>query len=140
MLVEITVFRFMFRREGIAFSLSEVPLVFCLVYLAPGPAFVARAVASMSVIVLMRRLPPYKLVFNVSAIAFELSLAYVLFRGFVGLCGEGDTQIVVAAILATGVGGIVSSILVSVAISRFEGDLWARAPDRTAVGLVALSS
>ncbi len=126
MLVEVTVFRFVFRREGIAFSLSEIPLAFCLVFLAPGPAFIARAVASMSVIVLMRRPPLYKLAFNVSSIAFELSLAYVLFRGFVGLWGDGDTQIVVAAILATGVGGIVSSILVSVAISRFEGDLWGR--------------
>jgi hypothetical protein len=126
LVTEVTVFRFVFRREGIAFSLSEIPLAFCLVFLAPGPALIARAVASMSVIAFMRRLPAYKFAWNASSITLELSLAYVLFRGFVGLWGEGDTQFVIAAILATGVAGIVSSVLVSVAISRFEGDLWGR--------------
>ena len=46
--------------------------------------------------------------------------------GSSAIWGDGDTQLVIAAILATGIAGIVSSILVSVAISRFEGDLWGR--------------
>ncbi len=95
-------------------------------YLAPGPAFVARAVGSLAVILFMRRPPLFKVVFNVAAIAFELTLGYVVFRGFLGEWGDADMQLVIGAILATGIAGIVSSILVSVAISRFEGDLWGR--------------
>ncbi len=125
-LAEYSVFRFLFRRESIAFSLSEIPLAFCLVWLAPGPGLLARAIGTLPVIVALRRTPAYKLLFNVANYAFELLLAYVVFRGFLGLWGEADTQVVVAVILATGISGIVSSILVSVAISRFEGDLWGR--------------
>ena len=33
---EFSVFRFIFRRESLAFSLSEIPLALSLVYLAPG--------------------------------------------------------------------------------------------------------
>jgi diguanylate cyclase (GGDEF)-like protein len=123
---EYTVFRFLFRREAIAFSLSEIPLAFCLLWLAPGPGLLARAIGTLPLILVVRRPPAYKFVFNVANYAFELLLAYVVFRGFVGAWGDADTQLVVAAILATCVGGIVSSILVSVAISRFEGDLWGR--------------
>ena len=77
-LTEFTVFRFLFRRESIAFSLSEIPLAFCLVCLAPGPAFLARAVGTSADHPFIRRPPRYKMVFNVGAIAFELLL---------GLCG-----------------------------------------------------
>jgi len=123
---EYSVFRFLFRRESIAFSLSEVPLAFCLVFLAPGPAFAARAIGSLSVILLVRRPPLYKVLFNVALISFELAFAYLVFRGFIDQLGADDTQLVIAAIIATGLSGIGSSILVSVAISRFEGDLLSR--------------
>src|SRR6056297_3835933 len=38
---ELSIFRFIFRRESLAFSLSEIPLALSLVYLAPGPAVAA---------------------------------------------------------------------------------------------------
>ena len=123
---EFTIFRFQFRREAIAFSLSEIPLAFGLVFLAPWPSLAARIVGSMSVVLLLRRPPPHKFAFNVANFSFELALAYVVFRGLIDLWGDGDAQTVVAVIAATGVGGIVSSVLVSVAISRYEGDLLGR--------------
>ena len=49
-LAERTVFHFEFRREAISFSISEVPTVFALVYLAPGPAIAARLVGSLLII------------------------------------------------------------------------------------------
>ncbi len=125
-LTEYTNFRFIFRRESIAFSLSEIPLAFALVFLAPVPALVAQAVGSLGVIIVVRRPPFYKLVFNVSAFAFELAFAFVVFRGVTGEWNDGNSAIVVGVIVATGVVGIVSSVLVSVAISRFEGDLLGR--------------
>ena len=123
---EYSVFRFQFRRESIAFSLSEIPLAFSLVFLAPGPALAARALSTFTVILVVRRPPLYKFVFNVGAVAFEVALAYVVFRGIVHSWGSDDTQLVVAVIVATGVVAIVTSILVSLAISRFEGDLLGR--------------
>ena len=113
-LTEYTVFRFVFRRESIAFSLSEIPLALCLAYLAPGPALGARAIGSLSVILLVRRPPLYKFVFNIGMFVFELALAFVVFRGFIGETGTGDVQVVAAAIIATGIAGVVSSVLVSV--------------------------
>jgi diguanylate cyclase (GGDEF)-like protein len=123
---EFSVFRFIFRRESLAFSLSEIPLAFCLVYLAPGPAVAVRVVGAMAVILAVRRPPLHKVLLNVAMLAFEVALAFVVFRGFVELEGSGNTQLVVGAIAATAVSGLVSSMIVSLAISRFEGGLWQR--------------
>jgi diguanylate cyclase (GGDEF)-like protein len=124
--VEFSVFRFTFRRESLAFSLSEIPLAFSLVYLAPGPALLARVGGAMLVIYLTRRPPPYKTVLNVGMFVFEVALAFVVFRGIVDTFGDSNTVLVVAAIAATAVCGLVSSLVVSIAISRFEGGLWHR--------------
>jgi diguanylate cyclase (GGDEF)-like protein len=121
-LTEYSVFRFVFRRESIAFSISEIPVAFALIYLAPGPALLARMLGSMAVILAIRRPPLYKTVFNIGLLGFETALAFMAFRSFIGLRGTGDTQLVLGVILATGVVSAVSSILISVAISRFEGD------------------
>ncbi len=124
--VEFSVLRFMFRRESLAFSLSEIPLAFCLVYLAPGPAVAVRVIGAMTMIFVIRRPPTYKALLNVAMFAFEMSLAFVLFRGIVDAAGDSNTVLVVAAIVATAACGVVSSLVVSIAISRFEGGLWQR--------------
>ena len=124
--VEFSVFRFTFRRESLAFSLSEIPLAFSLVYLGLWPAIAVRIVGVMSMIMLVRRPPPYKAALNVGMFAFEMCLAFVVFRGIVDLADTGNTVMVVAAIAATAICGVVSSMIVSIAISRFEGGLWQR--------------
>ena len=124
--VEFSVFRFTFRRESLAFSLSEIPLAFSLVYLGLWPAIAVRIVGAMSMIMLVRRPPPYKAALNVGMFAFEMCLAFVVFRGIVDLADTGNTVVVVAAIAATAICGVVSSMIVSIAISRFEGGLWQR--------------
>ena len=55
---------------------------------------------------------------------FEVVIAFTVFRGVIGALGSDDTQVVVAAMLATAVGGLVSFVVVSVAIAQFEGGLW----------------
>ena len=123
---EYSAFQFTFRRESTAFSLSEVPLAFCLVFLAPGTALVARAVGSLSVILLVRRPPLHKFLFNVALLVFEVGLAYVVFRGIVTAWGGSDQSMVIAAIVALWVSDVVASVLLSAAISLFEGGLWRR--------------
>jgi diguanylate cyclase (GGDEF)-like protein len=122
-LAELSIFRFIFRRESLAFSLSEIPLALCLVYLAPGPAMAARVAGGMIVILLVRRPPLYKAAFNTGMFTFEVAVAVLVFRGVLDLWGSDENNVVVAAIGAMVVCGIVSSIIVSLAISQFEGKL-----------------
>ncbi len=72
------------------------------------------------------RLSSYKTALNAASFAFEVALAFVVFRGVIGVVGFRDTQLVVAVIMATAVCAIVASIIVSVAISQFEGRLFFR--------------
>jgi len=123
---EFSIFRFIFRRESLAFSLSEIPLAMCLVYLAPGPAVVARVVGAMAVILILRRPPLHKVAFNTGMFIFDVAIAVLVFRGIIELWGPGDHHFVVAAIVAMIVCGIVSSIIVSIAIAQFEGQLLSR--------------
>jgi diguanylate cyclase (GGDEF)-like protein len=125
-LTEFSVFRVIFRRESIAFSLSEIPLAFCLVYLSPGGSIAARVGGAVAMLVIMRRPPLYKLAFNVGMFTFEVAVAVVVFRGILDLWGPSDTRFVIAVIAATIVCGVVSSIIVSLAIAQFEGGWWSR--------------
>jgi diguanylate cyclase (GGDEF)-like protein len=108
-----------------AFSLSEIPLAFSLVYLAPGPALAVRVLGALLVVLLVR-LPLYKVALNLGLFTFEVVLAFTVFRGLLESMGSGDTQLVFAAIVATLVCGVVSFIIVSFAIAQFEGGLWSR--------------
>ena len=101
-IAELSVFRFIFRRESFAFSLSEIPLALSFVYLAPGPAMAARVLGAITVVVLIRRPPPYKVVFNTGMFMFEVAVAVVVFRGIIDMWGADDNHFVVAAIARHG--------------------------------------
>ncbi len=120
---EVTVFHFEFRREAIAFSLSEVPMAVALVYLAPGPTFAVRLVGGIVVLLALRGPPLYKVVFNIGIYAIEVFLAFLIFRSLVPIWGPQDEILVFAAIVAVAVPSFLGSLFVSVAISRFEGGM-----------------
>ncbi len=121
-LSERTIFHFEFGKEAIGFSVSEVPTTIALVFLAPGPAIGARMVGTALVLVVLRR-TPYKLIFNLALFALELVLSFLVLRGLVHLWGPGDSWLVLATIISVVFASLLGSILVSVAISRFEGDM-----------------
>jgi diguanylate cyclase (GGDEF)-like protein len=123
---EYTVFNVQFRQEGIAFGLSEIPLAFALVFLSPPVALLARLIASVPVLVVARRNRGYKLIFNGSIILFELALAIVIFRGLNSLLDGGTSTLIACLVIALILVAPLTSILISVAISRFEGDVWNR--------------
>ena len=125
-MTEFSVFRVIFRRESIAFSLSEIPLAFCLIYLTPDASIAARVGGAVAMVVIMRRPPLYKLALNVAMFTFEVAVAMLVFRGIIDLWGPDDVHFVLAAIAATIVCGVVSSIIVSLAIAQFEGGWWSR--------------
>ena len=47
----------------------------------------------------------YKLILNIGMFTFEVVIAFAVFRGVIGAVGSDDTQVVVAAMLATAMGG-----------------------------------
>jgi diguanylate cyclase (GGDEF)-like protein len=121
---EASVFEFAFRREAAAFSLSEIPLAFALVYLPPSVAIAVRVLGPVAVYLLILRQPIHKLVLNIGMFAFEVVVAFAVFRGVIGAIGSDDTQVVVAVMLATGICGLVSFVVVPVAIAQFDGGFW----------------
>jgi diguanylate cyclase (GGDEF)-like protein len=127
------VLRFEFRREVMTLSFSEVPMAFAMVFLLPGVALGARFVGSIAVLLVLRRSAAYKIFFNLGLFSLELALSFLLFRTFLGWWGTGDAQLVVAAIVAISITSTLGSVVVSLAISRFEGDVIGRIKARLSV-------
>ena len=123
---ELSVFRFQFRREAMAFSMSEVPMVLAVVYVAPGPALAARLIGTICVVLATRRPPLYKLIFNLALFTLEMACTYLFVRLLVRGTGDGDQALVFAVVGGTLATSFVASVMVSVVISRFEGDLLRR--------------
>ncbi|MEN9822781.1 MAG: hypothetical protein RLZ04_1207 [Actinomycetota bacterium] len=123
---ERTVFHFEFRREAISFSISEVPTAFALIFLAPGQAIIARLVGSLLVIAFQWRSRFYKQLFNAALFVLELAVAFQVTQVFVRQFGSTATVLLPTVAVAAAISFVIGSILVSVAISIVEGDLWNR--------------
>ncbi|MEI8240273.1 MAG: GAF domain-containing protein, partial [Actinomycetota bacterium] len=118
---ERSVFHFEFRHEAITFSISEVPTVFALVYLAPGPAVVARLVGSLAIIAFQWRSPLYKLFFNAALFSLELAISYHIMGFAIRQWGSSNTAVLFSLVLATAGAVIIGSVMVACAISMVEG-------------------
>ena len=99
-LFEYIVFSWHVRREGMSFSLSEVPIAIALVFLSPWLAIVARLPFSMAVLIVARRNSYLKVLYNMSNYVFDLALAIMLTRLLVQSWGTSDVAIVSAVAVA----------------------------------------
>ena len=81
--VEIFVVHFQFRRDTHSFSLSEIPLVLGLFFMAPDQLLLAQLIGAGGALWLHRKQPLLKLVFNLSNLAFCTGLATLLFHAVV---------------------------------------------------------
>ncbi|NQY58335.1 MAG: EAL domain-containing protein [Ilumatobacteraceae bacterium] len=123
---QLSVFKYQFRREAIAFSLSEVPVAVSLVFLTPELAVPLRVGVAFLVLLVYRRPGPHKLAFNTSLFAVELATAYAIFYSLIWLWGDSAAAIVPAVFVALVIPSTFSSVLVSLVISRYEGGLATR--------------
>jgi diguanylate cyclase (GGDEF)-like protein len=98
-----------------------LPLAFALVFLSPLAAVVARLPTSVFVLVTARKNRGYKLAFNVSLLLVELLAAVFVYRRFLDVVGGGRAVELVAVAAALVAIAPFTSVLISVAISRFEG-------------------
>ncbi len=136
------VFYVQYRREAMAYAMSELPTAMALLYLGVWQTIVARLVGSLLVVALTRRPTWYKLVFNAGLFTFEIVLAFFVFHVLQGdEQGFGDLMVVSMALtlmLAT----IVDGVFVSLVVSLFEGDLLSKLVQqfRSTVSMVVVSS
>jgi diguanylate cyclase (GGDEF)-like protein len=126
---ELVVFSVEFRHEAILFSLSEIPTAFALLYLSAPGALVARLAISLPLLLFVRRNASYKLVFNAALFAAELMLAMTLFRALVDWWGGSDAAAVAAVTASLLIVVPLTSVAISVAIGRFEGNTMSRIRD-----------
>jgi len=124
--LEYAVFNIHLRGEPVSVSLSEVPTAFAIVFLSPPLAVLARIPLSVVVLLLQRRNPWFKVVFNLALFVFEVVLAVIVFRGLVDWWGTDTGPTVGAATLAVLVVAPAALLLVSAAIAQFGGGFVSR--------------
>jgi diguanylate cyclase (GGDEF)-like protein len=119
-LIEIKVVHLHFRRGAHSFSLSEVPLVIGLFFVAPSDLVLAHALAGGAALLIHRRQQAVKLAFNVAIFAFGTGVAVTVFHPLASGAGIGPQQwaAAIAAVLASNVAGMIG---VTTVISLSEG-------------------
>ena len=118
----IAVFHVEFRREALSFSLSEVPIAIAVIFLAPVAGVGARLVGAFLALVIIRKPPRFKLLFNLGTFTAEIAIAYAIAYSLLRNGDPSDTKIVLVVTAATFAGSVAGSVGVSIAMSRFEGD------------------
>ncbi len=110
-----------YRREAISFTMSEVPMVFALIYLGPCTAVIARTVVGLAVIVRKRPTPLLKVSFNGALFAFETAFAFAVCSWIVGRAGMSEPTLIIAVAASAAAATVVGAVAVHVAIGAFEG-------------------
>jgi diguanylate cyclase (GGDEF)-like protein len=110
-----------FRRGAHSFSLGDIPLVFGLLFCSATGVVLACLVGSAIVLVLDRRLPPIKFIFNLAQFALTTCIAVLVLHAVAPASGAVGPQMWIAAMLATQAAGLVTVVLIASAISLSEG-------------------
>jgi diguanylate cyclase (GGDEF)-like protein len=110
-----------FRRGAHSFSLGDIPLVFGLLFCTAEGVVAACLVGSAVVLLLDRRLPPIKFIFNVAQFALATCIAVLVVHALAPASGAVGPQMWIATLLATQAAGVVTVVLIAAAISLSEG-------------------
>ena len=131
---EAVVMHIQVKREAQAVSVSELPLVLGLFFVAPLELVLARLVGSLLVFVLLRRSSVLKTVFNAALVTLESCTALLVFHLVAGdLLGVGPREWVAAyaaALTANALGAVALGLVIAV----YEGELSVRDLAREALG------
>jgi diguanylate cyclase (GGDEF)-like protein len=134
-LAEITVVHVRFRRDAHSFSMSELPLVVSLFFLAPYQIIAAQMAGSALALGFNRRQKPVKLAFNLVQLSIQTNVSIVLFTA---ITGQRD-PLGPAGWLGIGLGitatVIVSNVMIRSAIKLSGGSLTSR--DRNTMYLLS---
>ncbi len=125
-LSERLVFHIEARNEAVSFSPSDLPLALGLLVLSPAAFVGARLAGAAAGMVLWRRPPLFKFVFNLSVFTAESLIAVAIFRSVVGAGSEATLATWALLTAAMMIGLVTAGTLIAGAISFFEGDVVAR--------------
>ena len=117
---EILVVHFQFRREIHTFSLSEIPFVLGLLFATPVEFVLANVAGAALALVIHRRQPPIKLIFNVSQFALGAVLGVVVFNVLRSGATAPSPTLWVSALMATLVANLVGILTIAIAIALSE--------------------
>jgi diguanylate cyclase (GGDEF)-like protein len=115
-----------FRRSAHSFSLGDIPLVFGLVFASSQDLILGGLIGTAATLLLDRRLPPIKLVFNLAQFWLATCLATMVVQAVApdgGTLGPGTWA---AIFLATQAAAVITVLLIGIAISLSEGALHAK--------------
>jgi diguanylate cyclase (GGDEF)-like protein len=111
------------RRETQAISLSEIPLVLALLYVAPVTLLWTRLAGSAAVLVVYRRQPRLKLLYNLTMQAAEVSLAVWLFHRIGAPHGALDLRAIAAVYLAVAAAAVLAGWALCTVLGHAEASL-----------------
>jgi diguanylate cyclase (GGDEF)-like protein len=118
---EIFVVHLHIRRDSHSFSLSEVPLIVGLIFVAPVALITARTVGALAALLLHRRQRGVKLAFNIAHFTLETCLAVAIFRTVLGDADPSSWRGWLAALVVTMTTDLLSGVYLATAISLHEG-------------------
>ena len=116
-----------FRRSAHSFSLGDLPLVFGLLFATPIDLVVAGLVGPIVVLLIDRRLPAIKVVFNIAQFTLATCLAVIVFHELAATAGGFGPLTWIYALIACQLSAFVTVALIASAISLSEGWLGFRA-------------
>lgn len=125
-LVERFAFVVQFRREAIGYTMSELPIALAMLYLGVREAMFATVLATVAVAIATWRVVWFKLLFNSALLMFEMTVAFLIFRGLMGGEVEFGSRFIVALTISLMSVTLIETLFVSLAVSCFEGNFGAR--------------
>jgi diguanylate cyclase (GGDEF)-like protein len=115
-----------FRRSAHSFSLGDIPLVFGLIFTGATDLMAAVLVGTALTLLLDRRLPPIKVVFNLAQFALAACVGILVVHALVPSPEHLGPHVWATVFLATQAGGMLTVVLIGLAISLSEGAVQAR--------------
>src|SRR5688572_28919268 len=113
---EVHVIHLRFRSEVHSFSLNEIPLILGLFFASANGLVLAQLVGALIALVVHRRQPLLKLVFNLAAFSLEATLAAAVFRAVVAHSDPLGPAGWFGAFVATSVSSVVAIVAIVLAI------------------------
>jgi diguanylate cyclase (GGDEF)-like protein len=110
-----------FRRSAHSFSLGDIPLVFGLLFASAHDLIIGTLIGTSLVLVLDRRLPLIKLVFNLAQYVLGACLAVLVFHWVVSDASDLGPGMWLGTMLATQTSALLGVLLISFVISVSEG-------------------
>lgn len=122
MLSERLIFHIEARSEANSYTPSEIGLAIGVVFVFPIELVIARLVGACIGMIIWRRPPPLKLLFNLAHFALETLVAVAIFRAIASL-HDSLAMTWVGLLVGINLALVVGGVLVAIAISQFEGRL-----------------